>query len=460
MTRRSLRKLMAIAMTASFCTGAIAATTTAEIFTNTAKGLPQCLNYKVTGACFWLKCVLFKCSVKSSIKISHFIPDAVVSVYHDPKRHPWTDYGQAVSTAASGLGQAIIGMPIDSAGTRFRDDRTARNHLFRDADAIGHPLSTITSMLSGGSTSTDGPSSVAVPTPAEMMTFPSTIGSIMAEWASAPAKVGSTVVNNAKSMADLSNTASKVTSVIGSMPGMLSKALGSGVMSSGLNLSNTGSSGSGQGGGSVNLSSSVSSMSSSGGSMSSSGGSMSSSGGMGFFCPPASKPFGLYFLSYLDAWTWRGVLPAEMLYAGSWIPGIREIGSFPQNTWSGVFPRDGNVTQQHLVKGPAVIAQRVGDIITRHSQPHIYTALIVTGEANGYRYFHEPAVHENDPDNTTWQRLYPNPESSCSAFGANDSLSVTSWSDGNTSPEEGYVWNMWRRYECCSKVGQVFLGSV
>ncbi|HEX7635290.1 MAG TPA: TraU family protein [Noviherbaspirillum sp.] len=459
MTRRVLRRLMAIAMAASFCSGAAAGTTTAEIFTNTAKGLPQCLNYRVTGACFWLKCVYIKCSVRTSLKISHFVPDAVVSVYHDPLMHPWTDYGRPVAKAVSGFGQAILGMPIDSAGTRFRDDRTAHNHLFRDADAIGHPLSTITSMLSGGSVSTDGPSMVAVPTPAEMMTFPSTIGSIMSEWASVPATVGSTVVNNAKGMADLSNTASKVTSVIGSVPGMLSNAVSAGqslgnLMSSGLNLSNVfgsnsgtgGASGNGQGGNTVNLSSAI--------------GNMSSFSGMGFFCPPASKPFGLYFLSHLDALTWRGVLPVEMLYPGSWIPGIREIGSFPLNTWSGVFPRDGNVTQQHLVKGPAVIAQRVGDIITRHSQPHIYTALIVTGEANGYRYFHDPAVRENNPGNTMWQRLYPNPESSCSAFGANDSLNITSWGDGNTSSEEGYVWNMWRRYECCSKEGQIFLGSV
>ncbi len=440
-----------------FSGNSVAGTTTAEIFTNTASGLPQCLRYQVTGACFWLKCTMFGCKVVTSIKIAHFVPDAIVSVYHDPMKHPWTDYGQAVTKAASGFGKSILRMPIDSAGSRHRDDRTARNKLFRDADAIGHPLSLITSMLSGGSLSTQGPSSVAIPTPAEMMRFPSTYGSIMQEWSSVPSNISSSVVNSARNMANLPSLMSSASSGLGSLSSTFSNASSGGqtlggAMSNGLNISsflnanpNLPTQGSGSTTNSNSGSSPLSSM---------------SSAGMGFFCPPASKAFGLYFLSHLDALTWRGVLPFELFYAGSWIPGLREIGSYPSNTWSGVFPRDGNVIQQHVVKGPAVVAQRVGDIITRRSQPHIYTPLIVTGVANGYRYFHDPAVRENNPRNTIWQRLYPNPERSCSVFGKNDSLSITSWGDGNTSAEEGYMWNMWRRYECCKKVGQIFIGSV
>ena len=32
--------------------------------------------------------------------------------------------------------------------------------------------------------------------------------------------------------------------------------------------------------------------------------------------------------------------------------------------------------------------------------------------------------------------------------------------NGSTSSEEGYVWNMWRRYECCQRNGQIYLGTV
>ncbi len=427
-----------------FCgnTHAVGGITTAEIVTQTAQAIPSCMQYQVKGACFWLKCVFIKCSVEVSVRITHFAPDVTISVFHDPLQHPWTDFGAVVTKAASGIGSTILGLPLDSAGTRYRDDRTARNRLFRDADAIGNPLLFV-SFMKGGGSSSSAPSSVTVPNANEMMKFPSTIGSVMSEWSNVPSNVSASVVSSAKSMANLSDTASSVSSAFSSLGGKLSSALDG----QSINVDNANSSNGGA---------------NSGGSGNSNGG--SGSGGMGsqnftLFCPPAASPFSLYFQSHLDAYTWRSVLPAELLYPGSWIPGMRELGSFPANTWSGIYPRDGSVTQQHVVKGPAVIAQRVGDIITRRAQPHIYALLSIEGEANGVRYFHDPKVWESD-GNTTWQRLYPHGESSCSAFGQNDTVSPASWGDGNTSSEEGYMWNMWRRYDCCEKVGQIFLFTV
>ena len=426
-----------------------AGTSTPGILINTAKALPSCLQYKVKGVCFYLQCKLFFCSVRASIRIEHFVPDAVVSVYHDPLAHPWTDYGSVVNNAISGFGSAMLGVPIDSAGTRTRDDRTSRNRQFRDADAFGHPLGVLNFLLAGDWPSSAGPSVVAVPTPAEMMKFPSTIGNIAAEWGQVPSAISNSVVANASSMADVAKLASQVQSSIAAIPNVISQVSNAGqslsdAMSTGKDISNA--LGNIASGGPLPALSSVL-------------GGMSFLG-MGFFCPPASQPFGLYFNSHIDALTWRGVLPAELLYPGSWIPGMREIGAFPINTWSGVYPRDGSVIQQHPVKGAAVLAQRVGDIITRRSQPHIYTPMIVDRNSNGFRYFHSSEVRENDPGNTVWQRLYPNAERSCSAFGKNDAVNLTSWGDGNTTSEESYMWSMWRRYECCQKVGQIFLFTV
>ena len=45
-------------------------------------------------------------------------------------------------------------------------------------------------------------------------------------------------------------------------------------------------------------------------------------------------------------------------------------------------------------------------------------------------------------------------------FGANDSLGVGSWGDYKTSSNNGYVWNLWHRYECCSKAAPIFLFAV
>ena len=42
---------------------------------------PDCLGYRVVGACYWLFCTNFGYSVRTSPKIRHYVPDAVVSSY-------------------------------------------------------------------------------------------------------------------------------------------------------------------------------------------------------------------------------------------------------------------------------------------------------------------------------------------------------------------------------------------
>jgi integrating conjugative element protein (TIGR03756 family) len=41
----------------------------------------DCLDYELIGICFWLKCSLFSCSVKESLRVRHFLPDVVISSY-------------------------------------------------------------------------------------------------------------------------------------------------------------------------------------------------------------------------------------------------------------------------------------------------------------------------------------------------------------------------------------------
>jgi integrating conjugative element protein (TIGR03756 family) len=140
-----------------------------------------------------------------------------------------------------------------------------------------------------------------------------------------------------------------------------------------------------------------------------------------------------------------------MLYPASWVPGLAETSDgFPQ-TWGGIYPRNNDLHQVQGVKASAVLANRVLSIVSQSSQPHIYTKL--EGDYSGFRMFETGG-------SPVWQRLYPNAEPRCGTFGANDSLWLTSWGDGNTSSGEGYVWNVWRRYECCQKAGQIFLSSV
>ncbi|NMG49966.1 TIGR03756 family integrating conjugative element protein [Azoarcus communis] len=98
----------------------------------------DCLEYRVVGICYWLHCTWTSCSVRTSVKVRHYIPDAVVSSYSNTGESPWTDV-RAMSP------------PNDSAqaggdGTTNHDNE---NNLakFKNADVIGHPGSYVFSQF-------------------------------------------------------------------------------------------------------------------------------------------------------------------------------------------------------------------------------------------------------------------------------------------------------------------------
>ena len=82
----NLRRLAAAAgFSLSFT--AAAAINSAAIVSST----PQCLEYKVVGICYWLLCGPHGCKVKTSVKVRHYVPDAVVSSYANTGSNPWTE---------------------------------------------------------------------------------------------------------------------------------------------------------------------------------------------------------------------------------------------------------------------------------------------------------------------------------------------------------------------------------
>ena len=101
---------------------------TADITASTAS--PDCLNYRVVGICYWLFCTPFGCKVRTSTKVRHYIPDAVVSSYANTGENPWRDIralSLANPTAQSG-GVNTAGNSHDSPAL-----------CFKNADVIGHP---------------------------------------------------------------------------------------------------------------------------------------------------------------------------------------------------------------------------------------------------------------------------------------------------------------------------------
>lgn len=86
MIRRSLSsRLKPVALVLMLVTGspavADAAVNTATLIAGSAS--PSCISWRVKGICYWLFCTPFGCTVKTSVKVEHFIPEAVISVYQD-----------------------------------------------------------------------------------------------------------------------------------------------------------------------------------------------------------------------------------------------------------------------------------------------------------------------------------------------------------------------------------------
>lgn len=175
----------------------------------------------------------------------------------------------------------------------------------------------------------------------------------------------------------------------------------------------------------------------------------------GYICPSQAFPLYPYMLSTLDAISWRLGVP-EFVYPQALIPGMREIGNFPLNTWGAVYPRSGFVTQHSPSKAAAVIAQRSGDIVTRTFQPHVYTPVALgPGLSSGdMKVWNPGSLVEGNDKTGTWQMLVPKKETSCNSFGSNDIATISGWGGGKVSSSGDYAWNLWRPYKCCQRRGK------
>ncbi len=91
---------------------------------------PDCLEYRVVGICYWLYCTWTGCTVRTSVKVRHYVPDAVVSSYSNTGENPWTEvrFMSPPNPTAEDGGD----------GTTNHDNE---NNLakFKNADVIGHP---------------------------------------------------------------------------------------------------------------------------------------------------------------------------------------------------------------------------------------------------------------------------------------------------------------------------------
>jgi integrating conjugative element protein (TIGR03756 family) len=141
---------LALMLTAACVPAATAAITSAEIVTS-AMTSTDCIQWRVSGICYWLFCTTFGCSVRTSVKVTHNIPEVVVSTYTDAGGNPWTEMS-GISGASGGientLTHALSG--LSAGGNNAADQKSGgQRHSavkFKYADALGHPA---TSLIGG-----------------------------------------------------------------------------------------------------------------------------------------------------------------------------------------------------------------------------------------------------------------------------------------------------------------------
>ena len=176
--------------------------------------------------------------------------------------------------------------------------------------------------------------------------------------------------------------------------------------------------------------------------------------GTGYLCPSVTSAYVPHFLSsQWDHINWR-FASIETIYPASLVPGMREIGSWPMNTWGAVYPRTGFVTQNEGPKASAVTAQRAGDIITRSMQPHVYWPLGSDCSKGNMKCWAPGPLKEMDARTGKWQMLAPIQENACSIFGQNDVVKLKSWADNKGDQDQDFAWNLWREYACCKRKGK------
>ncbi|AHG20650.2 conjugal transfer protein [Chania multitudinisentens RB-25] len=95
---------------------------------------PTCLEYRIAGICYWLYCGWGGCSIRTSVKVKHYIPNAVVSSYAQTGDNPWSEVAM--------LGTGIPGVAEGGGNNEQKRGLRKDNLRYKNADAIGHPALT------------------------------------------------------------------------------------------------------------------------------------------------------------------------------------------------------------------------------------------------------------------------------------------------------------------------------
>ncbi|MEX0445628.1 TIGR03756 family integrating conjugative element protein [Xenorhabdus sp. SGI246] len=134
-----------ITLITAFTPAAQASINTAQIIASSLS--PSCIQWRVSGICYWLLCGWHGCTVKTSVKVTHFLPEAVVSSYHTPGGNPWREMAP-VSQLSGGVENAVTDAlsHLSAGGCNHNSQISGQRRTslrFKYADAIGHPATSM-----------------------------------------------------------------------------------------------------------------------------------------------------------------------------------------------------------------------------------------------------------------------------------------------------------------------------
>lgn len=114
---------------------------TATILAKTVEALPSCIHYKVEGMCYWAKPGLIP-KITTTLKVRHFIPDTVVSVYTREAGIPWVEMRvleRAAIANTNAISKKMLGVTFETGVLQSGVGEMGHIHTF-EANVTGHPL--------------------------------------------------------------------------------------------------------------------------------------------------------------------------------------------------------------------------------------------------------------------------------------------------------------------------------
>ena len=461
-----------------------------ELVANTMRALPKCLDYCITKICTSVKFnpITMTPTFIFHPKISHNLPEYVISSYIRPESHPWEEWGLVVGSAEKAAQTGIIevttallssGIKISPVGGGFVEGIEANlgvgdNLVFREASVVGHPLVILPELLKKAEQAKEDSEKVdsvdeyvenqEAEAEAEMEEkaknpladkcsnnpFAKKESKCSVKDNTDAAKLAAKRFIKDQSVAilmqnDQIRQAMKLNEMLGTATEMLSAV--NGLLKIASDIDKAASAVGGMGGVTVRMDR--------------------------LMCPSPIKPLVPYYLSSLDSFFWRAGWPVtDALYMSTprkermFVPEAFEVIS-PESVfhkysnnipligtdqWGSIWPRIGSTYQHNTFKASAVIAVRALDVAIRDGD----------GAAR-VRYPLGGAVRPGTALQSTgeWQQIYPEVEKQCYeniahkdieklALGKAATTLPFAFESGSTNMEGETSFVYWNEYVCCT----------